>query len=418
MGVVGPLRSTAQSYSRSTEYELFGVLEFRTDHVLNRDLDPENTMAGGTEAVLNGRIPLQDGEVYGRSYVSLDATGTGVTHVLEQGYLRLYPASAWEVSFGRQRINWGTGYTWSVSDAVHPRNTPANRDIGFDGAAVILYPTGDISLTGVVALQDAYGGNREAFEDVRSAFYGSWYTGNLELGLSMVHQYESIVRPGVNASVVWGSVLISAEGAVEYANRLPYPTAEFDPEAAWLLFGEGNPSESDLFKAGIRVPDLGEPFPLASLAAEYSPVGDDFEGSFIVEYLYNGVGYTQTEWERIRPLLNTGEMIGFSLEPFSSFLSDLGTGLPKDGAGYPGLLKQHYVYFSASLSYRDSVQTTHSALVSLADRSVLIGHDLVLTSIDRVDLGLEIQWKAGTDDSEFGILPFELATAVFARIHL
>ena len=412
------------------DYELFGTIDLRSAHLIPRSATPAQLLSGRAEALLNQRLWLPDGELFGRSFIVLDASDATPRHVLQEGYLRLFPQPAWELSLGRQRINWGTGYTYSVTDALHPRSVVLDREVGFDGAALILYPAPSLTLSAALALQDAFAlqqqptGAPELPEALRAALYTSWYSGNLELAASLVHQYQTILRPGVSASVVAGAVLISAEAALEFANRLPYPGADFNEQEAEKLLYNTSPSQAELDAAGVSVADFGEPFPLASLAAEYSLIGDDLSATLIGEYLFNGLGYTQTQWKRVLPLLDrlsaAGEQTssGFAAQPFGAGFAALGAAGPRDAAGSVGLPKRHYLFVTLSLGYRDSAGTDHRVLVSLTDGSVLVGHEAVLTTIERVDLGAEVGWAAGGSKHEFGLLPFYLRSELYARVHL
>jgi hypothetical protein len=52
------------------------------------------------------------------------------------------------------------------------------------------------------------------------------------------------------------------------------------------------------------------------------------------------------------------------------------------------------------------------------DLSVLVDHGLTLTTIDRVDLGLEVRWTLGEkEQDEFALLPYNTVTKLSATVH-
>jgi len=216
-------------------YEIFGTAGLETEYGLRRYGEPDQDSNGLASAVINQRLHLPSGELFARSRIELDDNET-LSHQLEEGYLRLFPNPALTLSLGRQRLNWGAGYTYSATDALHPQTARADRDIGFDGASATWFVTPDLSIAGAVAFDDAFEvSNRlydtDAYRRLRYAGYLSSYFGNLQLDVSAVYEPETILRPGLSGSFSLGDTLLSAEAAVELENQSLYPVAGFDPVA-------------------------------------------------------------------------------------------------------------------------------------------------------------------------------------------
>lgn len=404
-------------------YEIFGTAELSTEYGVRRYGEPEQEASGLAAALINQRLYLPEGELFARSRLEL-SDSEELTHDLEEGYFRLFASPSVTLSLGRQRLNWGAGYTYSATDALHPQTAEAERDIGFDGASLTYFATPDLSLSGAVALQDAYdvsrtAGGVDAYRRIRYASYLSSYFGNLQLDLSGVYEPETILRPGVSASFTLGDTLISAEAAVELENQSLYPTAGFDPAAAGDAFLGGEPIP------GLEAPESYEPYPILSGALEQSFGSGDLTVTTVTEYLYNSMGYDDKEFDRLLGLVAALEeaAAGFSAEgageqPFSGFATQLGGGAPFDGAGYFGLLRRHYLFQTVSVSYAQSWSSEHSVLLGIEDLSLLVSHGVTLTTIERLDLGLEVRWSVGEEEKdEFALLPYSAVTTLRGRVH-
>ena len=417
------LSSAPLAMAQFDNYELFGTAELETEQGLRRYGEPEQDANGLASAVINQRLYLPSGELFARSRVDLDDS-EALSHELEEGYVRLFPSPAVTLSVGRQRLNWGAGYTYSATDALHPQTARADRDIGFDGVSATWFATPDLSVAGAVALQDAYEvTNRltdtDAYRRIRYAGYLSQYFGNLQLDLSTVYEAETILRPGVSGSFTLGDTLLSAEAAVELENQSLYPSSRFDPVAGAQALVDGQRVP------GLEQPGSYEPYPIVSAALEHSFGSGDLTVTTISEYLYNSMGYNEREFDQLLALLAAleEEATTFSAtaegeQPFSGFASEIGGGAPFDGAGYFGLLRRHYLFQTLSFSFAQSWSSEHSVLLGVEDWSVLVNHGLTLTTIDRVDLGLEIRWTLGEkEQDEFALLPYNTVTKLSAMVH-
>jgi hypothetical protein len=417
------LLPAATAVAQFDNYELFGTAALETDYGFRRYGESDQDAGGLASLLLNQRLYLPSGELFARSRVELRDTQE-LTHDLEEGYVRLFASPSVTLSMGRQRLNWGAGYTYSATDALHPQTAEAERDIGFDGASATWFATPDLSVAGAVALQDAYQisntpGDVDAYRRLRYAGYISSYFGNLQLDFSGVYEPETILRPGLSGSFTLGDTLISAEAAVELENQTLYPISGFDPAAAAqaLLQAEAIP--------GLEKPESYEPYPIVSAALERSFGSGDLTLTTITEYLYNSMGYDGTEFDRLLGLVAalddaatrlSAEAVGE--QPFSGFASRLGGGAPIDGAGYFGLLRRHYLFQTISFSYAQSWSSEHSVLLGLEDLSLLVTHGVTLTTMERLDLGLEVRWSLGEkEQDEFALLPYNAVTTLRGTVH-
>ncbi len=280
-----------------------------------------------------------------------------VAHHVNQSYLLLMPAPWLNVSLGRQRLNWGAGFTFSSTDALHPRPADYDGDTGFDGAAVTLLGGPDFSVELALAMQDAL--TTGDVRDLRTAAFASAYVRTVELGASFVYQEDNIYRPGVLGSIPVGPVLLVGEAAIE-------------------VFGE---------------PEVAEPRPIMNAAAEYTYATDRWNAILVGEYIFNGLA-DDALFRPVTPRL-TDNAGGFAFESVQ------------------------YAFFDVSLVFGSDWSTSHSGLVNLEDGSALIGHEVAFLVFDGVDLGLGFAWTGGAGDTEFGgeAYPYHLYGRAWVEVH-
>lgn len=286
-----------------------------------------------------------------------DATEVALTHDLYQGYLYLYPEPWLSVSMGRQRLNWGKAFSFSVTDAFHPQSPDSEVEPGFDGATLTILVGPSLSLELAAAIQDAVATGDNG--DLRGAAYLSYYLPPFDLALSYVYQSETIYRPGILASVPVGPFLLTSEVAVEF----------YEPRAR----------ETELQ-------------PLASIGAEYTMYGVLNDLSLSAEYVYNGLAVNNPFSTGGAPSLVTQDYAG--------------------GFERPG---EHYLYGSVTFTRLDSWSTTHAVIYNGTDESSYVEHEVNLVRIPAIDLGLAVLWNAGKLESEFGLLSDDFVVRLSAK---
>jgi hypothetical protein len=288
------------------------------------------------------------------------ATGVVLAHELYQGYVSVRPGDQIVVRLGRQRLNWGMGWTWSVTDALHPQSADSEVEPGFDGGSLSFLVSPDLSIELAVAGQDAFATGDP--EDLRTAGYISAYLAPVDLALSVVHQYATMLRPGIGVSFPIGPVLIAGEAAIE----------AYDPR------GEELNTQT-----------------LASLGGEYTWYGAVADLVVMAEYIHNGLAETYPD-----PLLSPTDL---------TVTTDFAGGFQRPG--------RHYAAAGATIAVVDSWSTDHQLLVNLSDESYLVRHGLGMQRIPGVDLDVAVTWTAGEVDSEFGFVPQGMVIELGATVH-
>jgi len=329
--------------------------EFFLDHAIGAYPASTATTGGGTGAAGTSTTATTGGAGTG------DAASATVSlvHDLYQGYASVYPARWFTLRAGRQRMNWGTAYTFSVTDGLHPQNPDADVQTGFDGVSVALRPVPELSLEFATAIQNAVA-TRDTV-DIRYGLYGIAFVAPVELGATLVYQERTTLRPGVVGSVPIGPIMVVAEGAIE----------AYDPRGEQMDYQ-----------------------PLWSVGGEYTWYGSVTDLSLMTEYLYNGLAehYPETIFGDI---------------PVTS-----------DYAG--GFARRGYRYFAAgaTLTVLDSWSTSHQLLANLSDDSTWVSHSLSLLRIPGVDLETEVTWNSGKAGTEFGDFDRDMIIAFRTVVHL
>lgn len=347
---------------QALEMETYGSLE----------LDSGIAGSGGTASAAaeglidaNHRLYLSDAEFYIHHQADAGYAGE-VGYTIHEAYLVLF--RDWgNLTFGRQRIPWGTGIFFSPTDALHPANLTGEAETGFDGlSGTVLLPAG-ITVTGAVSISPALDyaeaaaapAAEELGERVRGALSVSGYAGTLDWRTTLVYQWERVFRPGISLSADLAGVIISLEGSLELHNALDYiPVTE--------------------------TPELWDPYPLAGGGIEKSWFGMSDTLTLIAEYLFDGRGYTEEQAAAF-----------FSALPADPGLEDL--------ANSPAI-GRHYLNASIEYNHDEKITTEHGALLNLQDASGTVFHGLTYAIGSGVDFRLEGSWSFGDEDrSEFGL---------------
>lgn len=349
----GEMRVSAQHRLTLEGAELF------VDHAISA-LPSNSTVVSDTASAFGGSSTTAS---------STGSTGSGgagdtaaatvfLVHDLYQGYASIYPAPWFTLRAGRQRMNWGAAYTFSVTDGLHPQNPDADVETGFDGVSLSLRPTPDVSLELATAIQNAVATGDT--DDLRYGVYANAYVEPVEIGATLVYQERTTLRPGLIGSVPVGPIMLVAEGAVE----------AYDPRGEELDYQ-----------------------PLWSAGAEYTWYGDATDISFMTEYLYNGLAehYPETIFEDI------------------SVTSDYAGGFARRG--------YRYLAGSVSLNVLESWSTSHQLLTNLSDNSSYVSHSLTMLRIPGVDLNATVTWNSGEAGDEFGDLEEDFIVEFTTTVH-
>ena len=292
-----------------------------------------------------------------------------LTHRLYQAFVAVQPATWFTLQAGRQRINWGTAYTFSVTDGIHPHHPDREIQPGFDGVSLAIRPTPDLSLLLNTAIQNAV--HTKDTDDIRYGVYGTATIGAdtsvpVDIGATLIYQIRTSLRPGMVTSFPVGPVRIAGEAAVE----------AYDPRGQVMDYQ-----------------------PLWSLGAEYTWTGAKTDISLMGEYLYNGLAahYPQTVFNDL------SELSDFSVT------SDYSGGFARPG----------YRYFSGefTLSVVNRWATSHALLTNLSDKSTWVSHSLTLLRIPGVELEATVLWNSGDPETEFGDLQRDFVTELTAVVH-
>jgi hypothetical protein len=377
------------------DYAVFGEIEGGTTFHHVPDADPELRLSG--VATLSATHRLSYSEAEGVLVHSLQILPGGrLSHDVSEGYLAVFPSPVLTLYAGRQRINWGTGYSLSPSDALHPRpslrgeTTSAARGAvsvlqsspGFLGTAAVITAGANGTVTAAVSGEDALSATadappRELWKLLRLAAHGSLFVSPVEATLSLVYQHERAFRPGVGFSVNTPIGVVYAEGAVELHNALVYP--------------ERDPIEGVRFES----PELWEPYPMVAGGIEAPLTLGPITLTATAEYLFSAVGYSQTEAKLLLELLSAPEA-GFS----GNAAVSLG-----DFARLPSFLRRHYGLTNLSIDMAGYLQTEAAAIVNLEDYSGVVTAEATLLVMEGADPWVRAVVFFGGSDDEFGVFP-------------
>ncbi len=307
-------------------------------------------------------------------------------YFVDEAYLTLFPLSPVTASAGKQRVNWGTGYTFTPTDTLHPRS-PTGRDEGFRGASVTWTPTANLTVAGHVSVDDALDDpDGAAPGGVRYAAYGSAFLGNAEVFVSGVYGPDSTLRPGAGASVNVLGLVVAAEGAVELLNPVAYP--------------EGSGTE-----ARFETEEAGTPAPLGLVAVEYNAANDILEFATITEYLFAGTGYSTGEAEKVYDAVAAARVAargGIPDPEAAAWLQALGA---LDREEIPFFLGRHYVSQTLSLGIAGYVELESGVVMNAADLSYEAEQTVRVTALSGVDFFTSARWYGGGADTELGTFP-------------
>ena len=359
----------------SLDYSLYGDINLSPGYKFNPDIHPENKLIAELEVTANHRLLMSFGEFYAHHSLSIDETAD-FNHNIYEVYLYLMPHDNVTLSFGKQRINWGTAYAFSPTDRLHPQTGVWDLETGFPGVAVTYAFSSDISLTACVSIENSIEHYKSAFwEDFRYALYFSALLGKADLFVSTVYQYDEILVPGVGFSYDLFGFIIYSEAAIEFHNQTLYPNN-------W------------------ERPDLGKPYFSIDSGVEKTISGDNLSFTFVTEYLYRQSGYTKEEEDLFFTyLLPSSWASADTLESTDAY----------------SLLGRHYLFAAINLSHFDYFSFDNSIIWNLQDLSFIAAHEFKYIGFENFDIFTKITWTSGErGKTEYGCIPdrFILNTGV------
>jgi hypothetical protein len=402
------------------EYQVFGDVEGAATYHYLEDADSEHRLTGAARIRADHRLSFDRAELVADTEIELrspaapdpetglgavtggttsggsatgSATGSGaeygegeLDYFVDEAYLTLFPLSPVTVSAGKQRVNWGTGYTFTPTDTLHPRSA-TGRDEGFRGASVTWTPTANLTVAGHVSVDDALDDPEGAAQNgMRYAVYGSAFLGNAEVFLSGVYGPGSTLRPGAGVSAEVLGLVLAAEGAVELRNPVAYP--------------EGSGAN-----ARFETPDAGTAAPFGLVAVEYNAANEILDFATITEYLYAGTGYTTGEAQKVYDAVAAARLAarGGTVDPeAAAWLQALGTLEPQE---VPFFLGRHYLSQTFSLGIAGYVELESGLVMNAADLSYEAEQTVRVTALSGVDFFTTARWYGGGADTELGTFP-------------
>lgn len=371
------------------DYQVFGDVEGAVTYHYLEDADAKHRLTGAARIRADHRLTFDRAELVADTEIELRSpaapdpeTGLPVApggpvsgeeeleYFIDEAYLTLFPLSPVTVGAGKQRVNWGTGYTFTPTDTLHPRSA-GGRDEGFRGVSVTWTPTADLTLAAHVSADEALDDPEGAAAGgMRYAAYGSAFLGNAEVFLSGVYGPDSTLRPGAGVSAEVIGLVLVAEGAVEFLNPVAYP--------------EGSGTD-----AGFETRDAGTPAPLGLVAVEYNTANDILDFASITEYLYTGTGYTTGEAQRVYDAVAAARL---------QALDEL------DPEEIPLYLGRHYLSQTLTLGIAGYVELESGLVMNAADLSYEAEQTVRVTALSGVDFFTTARWYGGGADTEFGVI--------------
>lgn len=352
------------------DYSVFGDVEGVGIYHYLEDARAEHRLTGVARVRADHRLVFERAELVADTELELRSSGAAdderdgeLDYYIDEAYLSLFPLSPVTASAGKQRANWGSGYSFSPTDSLHPRSA-SGRDEGFRGLSATWTATADLTLSAHISADDALDDPDGAAQaGLRYAAYASVFLGNAELFLSGVYGYGSTARPGIGGSVDLFGFVVATEAAVELASPVMYPD------------GAGA-------DAGFEAEPAGTAAPLVLAAVEYNTGTDTLDFLSTTEYLYAGTGYTRGEAQDLYDALREIEENEI-----------------------PSFLGRHYVAQTLTVGIAGYVELESGIVLNAADLSYESEHTVRVTALDGVDFFTTARFYGGAADTEFGIFP-------------
>jgi hypothetical protein len=336
-------------------------------------------LEGGLEKGI-ARLFVKTNTDYKKSYLGEDQETT-----LYEGHLTLKPSPSVTIAMGKQTLKWGKGYAWNPVAFVDRPKDPDDPELSLEGFIVASAdyiktfqgPLKTLSFTPV--LIPVYEQVNNTFGDVNNFnFAGKLYL------LFYDTDIDFIILTGGSKTTRYG---------VDFSRNL---TTNFEIH--------GELSFIDDYKK-IFIDSNGNSFENAYDAKSYL-IGIRYltenETTYILEYYYNGTGFTSGEMRDYFEFINKG---------YDSYVSTGSDTLLKKALniteGNYGRMNpmRDYIYLRASRKEPfDILYFTPSitAIANANDKSFSLSPELVYTGITNLELRLKASFLSGQRLSEYG----------------
>ncbi|AGF77120.1 hypothetical protein UWK_00539 [Desulfocapsa sulfexigens DSM 10523] len=379
-------------------YQLGGYVELRGEHAdINQGsvftrlnlTDPNIS----TMDSLYGSIQLDGSYEYGISSLNVqlkaaaqqDTIGWSDLTLVNAAYVSLQPTPSATFSLGKKSYKWGKGYAWNPVGFVNRRKDPNNPEDALEGYVTLecdFIKSWQQSALQTAALTIAV---LPVWDDINDDFGES---DEVNLAAKLYLLYRDV---DIDLMVLTGNSRSESIG-LDFSTNLA-PHFEIHGEAAYIpsfkknILKEDNSSsieENDTFSALLGIRYLSEN-----------------DVTSIVEYYYNGGGYSEEEMADFYQLAEAG--FSQSLEPGTDLLdraremSLKGYGRPQPG--------RHYLY--AKFSQKEPFDLLYLspgivALINLEDQSYSITPEVVYTGVTNWEFRLNFSMIDGGSHTEYG----------------
>ncbi len=378
-------------------YQIGGFLELRAEHMdinqgsvfsnLNLD-DPDRSSID----LIYGSIQLDGSYEHGISSLHLqlkaaaqrDSSGSSDFTDINAAYISIKPSPSSAFSLGKKSYKWGKGYAWNPVGFLNRRKDPNNPEDALEGymtfeSDFIKSYRGDLQTAALtLALLPVWEDINDDFGEVN----------NINLAAKL---YLLYMDTDIDLMFLTGNSRAYRIGVDFSTNLAPYfeihGEAAYIPEFKRVILLEGKTSsveENDAFSGLLGIRYLAE---------------NDITS--IIEYYYNGGGYSEEEMTRFYQM----EEEGFSQSPtLGSDLLDRAREMSLKGYGrpHPG---RHYLY--AKFTGKEPFDLLYltpgiTALINLEDQSYSISPEAVYTGFTNWEFRLRFSLINGDSFSEYG----------------
>ena len=380
-------------------YHIGGYLELRPVLFgLDRDaalykLKFYNRDEGRTIGEYNGRVQL-DGSLekgiarlfvktntdYRKSYLGEDQKTT-----VYDGFLSIKPSSSLTVEIGKKTLRWGKGYAWNPVAFVDRPKDPDDPELSLEGFIVASAdyiksfqgPLKTVSFTPV--LVPVYEHVNDTFGDINKLNFAA----RLYL-LLYDTDMDFIVLTGGSKTTRYGmdfsrniSTNFEIHGEFAFINNFK---KRYIDSSGNLLDKE---YDAKSYLVGLRY--LTEK-----------------DATYILEYYYNGTGFTSGEMKDFFSFINTG--YDFFLSTGSDALLKEASGLTQGNYGKPTPMRE-YIYLRVSQKEPfDILYFTPSVtwIFNMTDKSFSLSPEALYASITNLELRLKAAFISGKRFSDYG----------------